>query len=172
MRTWFINIVSACKPSPPPTYRYEFIETSFCSRLQCELEAIKCPVRSSTSESRVLFSLLAPPQQGFLTSEIGFNERSSSHVEHSTVLVENPSSSPSPLSVPQHPSRGRNTDRCGPLVALKSFPPPEVGTIQNQIQKFQSNQILTCTNQIRNKIQHIRQDCDQIQSSIKSNFFY
>ena len=48
----------------------------------------------------------------------------------------------------------------------------EVGTIQNQIKKFQSNQILTCTNQIRNKIQHIRQDCDQIQSSIKSNFVY
>ena len=46
----------------------------------------------------MLFSLLAPPQQGFLTSEIGFNERSSSHVEHSTVLVENPSSSPPSLS--------------------------------------------------------------------------
>ena len=27
-----------------------------------------------------------------------------------------------------------------------------------------------CANPIRNQIQHIRQDCDQIQSSIKSNF--
>ena len=84
-------------------YRCEFLETSPSSfaqsASQCELEAIKCPVRSSTSESQVLFSLLAPPQQGFLTSEIGFNERSSSHVEHSTVLVENPSSSP-PLCPP------------------------------------------------------------------------
>ena len=89
----------------------------------CHLEAIKCPVRSSTSCRCSFRRSRSNRAFGPAKSELMRGRTLYWSGRKSLLLLD----LPSPLPLLQHPSRGRNTDRRGPLaprarVALKSFP--------------------------------------------------
>ena len=113
----------------PPMARFSFCGLSSKPRpryfaRQCQLEAIKCPVRSSTSCRCSFRRSRSNRAFGPAKSDLMRGRTLYWSGRKSLLLPRLPSS----LPLLQHPSRGRNTDRRGPLasrssrVALKSFP--------------------------------------------------